>query len=142
MTADPEKKEPGFLYADDLVKNGRWEAFTLTIDAVQPPGAVRYANGRTEADKHVLSFEQTPKQWTVPTTQFRLLKLMLGRDTSKWTGQTVTLHPAFGKTPQGEGPFIRITPPESLPESRIPLGIRQWFGKDLTGQDINSAASK
>ncbi len=131
---NPEPKDSAFLYADDLAVNGKWAEVTVEIAEVVPPGGITYANKR-KTTKPTLKFKGKGKGWEIPKTQERLLSMMLGKDQSKWPGQKITLHAASGQTPFGEGPFIRIRP--TIRPALIPIGLRNWFGEDLTGQSIN-----
>ena len=128
-----QEKDSQFIYADDLISNGVWSDVTTTIAEVIPPGGLDYANKRTST-KFALKFEGKGKHWEMPTTQFRLIKMGLGRDLKKWAGQKITLYPAFGKTPFGQGPFIRCRP--LCPMYQVPGGIQQHMGKDLTNKKI------
>ncbi len=128
-----QEKDSQFIYADDLIINGVWSEVTTTIAEVIPPGGLAYANKRTST-KFALKFEGKGKHWEMPTTQFRLIKMGLGRDLKKWAGQKITLYPAFGKTPFGQGPFIRCRP--LCPMYQVPGGIQQHMGKDLTNKKI------
>ena len=128
-----QEKDSQFIYADDLIINGVWSEVTTTIAEVIPPGGLASANKRTST-KFALKFEGKGKHWEMPTTQFRLIKMGLGRDLKKWAGQKITLYPAFGKTPFGQGPFIRCRP--LCPMYQVPGGIQQHMGKDLTNKKI------
>ena len=128
-----QEKDSQFIYADDLIINGVWSEVTTTIAEVIPLGGLTYANKRTST-KFALKFEGKGKHWEMPTTQFRLIKMGLGRDLKKWVGQKITLYPAFGKTPFGQGPFIRCRP--LCPMYQVPGGIQQHMGKDLTNKKI------
>ena len=128
-----QEKDSQFIYADDLIINGVWSEVTTTIAEVIPPGGLAYANKRTST-KFALKFEGKGKHWEMPTTQFRLIKMGLGRDLKKWAGQKITLYPAFVKTPIGQGPFIRCRP--LCPMYQVPGGIQQHMGKDLTNKKI------
>ena len=128
-----QEKDSQFIYADDLIINGVWSEVTTTIAEVIPPGGLAYANKRTST-KFALKFEGKGKHWEMPTTQFRLIKMGLGRDLKKWAGQKITLYPAFGKTPFGQGPFIRCRP--LCPMYQVQGGIQQHMGKDLTNKKI------
>lgn len=129
-----QEKDSQFIYADDLIIKGVWSEVKIKIAAVIPPGGLTYANKR-KSTKFALKFVGKGKHWEMPSTQFRLLKMGLGRDLKKWVGQTVTLYPAFGKTPFGQGPFIRSRP--LCPIYEVPGGIQQHMGKDLTGKKLN-----
>ena len=128
-----QEKDSQFIYADDLIINGVWSEVTTTIAEVIPPGGLTYANKR-KSEKFALKFEGKGKHWEMPTTQFRLIQMGLGRDLKKWAGQKITLYPAYGKTPFGQGPFIRCRP--LCPIYQVPGGIQQHMGKDLTNKSI------
>jgi hypothetical protein len=127
------EQEEGFLYGDNLIKNGVWAEFELTIQDVLEPGAVTFANGRT-TDKPTLVFKGTSRKWVLPSTQQKLLKQMLGNTFDEWIGKKVTLRPAVCKTPQGEAPCVRVKPTVALRTIRIQ--VRNHFGEDLTGKEV------
>lgn len=133
MSAQIQEKDSQFIYADDLIIKGVWSEVKIKIAEVVPPGGLTYANKRSST-KYALKFEGKGKHWEMPTTQFRLLKMGLGRDLNKWKGKSITLYPARGKTPFGEGPFIRSRP--LCPIYTVPGGIQQQMGKDLTGNKV------
>jgi hypothetical protein len=133
MSAQIQEKDSQFIYADDLIIKGVWSEVKIKIAEVIPPGGLTYANKRSST-KYALKFEGKGKHWEMPTTQFRLLKMGLGRDLNKWKGKLITLYPAWGKTPFGKGPFIRSRP--LCPVYTVPGGIQQHMGKDLTGDKI------
>tara|TARA_S200002703_G_C3793894_1_gene245089 strand:+ start:762 stop:1178 length:417 start_codon:yes stop_codon:yes gene_type:complete len=133
MSAQIQEKDSQFIYADDLIIKGVWSEVKIKIAEVVPPGGLTYANKRSST-KYALKFEGKGKHWEMPTTQFRLLKMGLGRDLNKWKGKSITLYPAWGKTPFGKGPFIRSRP--LCPVYTVPGGIQQHMGKDLTGKKL------
>lgn len=133
MSAQIQEKDSQFIYADDLIIKGVWSEVKIKIAEVVPPGGLTYANKRSST-KYALKFEGKGKHWEMPTTQFRLLKMGLGRDLNKWKGKLITLYPAWGKTPFGKGPFIRSRP--LCPVYTVPGGIQQHMGKDLTGKKL------
>ena len=130
-------KDTAFLYADDLTKDGKFGEFQLTIAEVVAPGGIQYANTR-KTSKPTLRFRETQKCWELPKTQERLLNLMFGKNKDGWLGQQVTLHAALTNSPQGDGkcPAVRIRP--TVRAAMIPIGLRKWFGEDLTGEQINN----
>lgn len=131
-----KEKDSAFLYADDLVKDGKYAEFKITIAEVVPPGGLSYANKR-KTSKPTLRFARSPKGWEMPKTQVRLAEMFLGKDHSQWAGQQVTLYAALTRSPQGDGdcPAIRLRAP--IPASMIPIGIRKWIGQDLTGTQLS-----
>ena len=127
------EQEEAFLYGDNLIKNGVWAEFEVTIQDVLAPGAVTFANGRT-TDKPTLVFKGTSRKWVLPKTQQELLKQMLGNTFDEWIGKKVTLRPAVCKTPQGEAPCVRVKPTVAFRTIRIQ--VRNQFGEDLTGKEV------
>ena len=125
-------RDTQFLYADDLVKNGVFTDVPVTIAEVVAPGEIKYQNGR-ETSKPTLRLQGTPKCWEMPKTQYRLLCLMLGKDEGKWAGEKITLHAAQTRSPQdgSDCPAVRVR--STVPTALTPIGLRKWFGKDLTG---------
>jgi len=133
MTSHSKEQEPGFLYADNLIKRGVWSEFDVTIDEVIEAGGLTFANGQT-TNKPTLAFKGTSRKWVLPKTQQDLLKQMLGNTFDQWIGQKITLRPAVCKTPQGEAPCVRVKP--TIPNRHIRIGVRKQFGEPLTGQEV------
>ena len=133
MTSHSKEQEPGFLYADNLIKQGVWSEFDVTIDEVIEAGGLTFANGQT-TNKPTLAFKGTSRKWVLPKTQQDLLKQMLGNTFDEWIGQKITLRPAVCKTPQGEAPCVRVKP--TIPNRHIRIGVRKQFGEPLTGQEV------
>jgi hypothetical protein len=123
-----------FLYADDLVRDGKWIQATLTIKGVVPPNAIVGDNGKT-IDKVCLTFEKTPKILALCTTNERLCRLNCGSGQSEnWVGKSLTIYPslidAFGEK---DVPCIRVRLPKTIP---VPFGTRKHMGRDITNQPI------
>ena len=133
MTFHSKEQEPGFLYADNLIKQGVWSEFDVTIDEVIEAGGLTFANGQT-TNKPTLAFKGTSRKWVLPKTQQDLLKQMLGNTFDEWIGKKITLRPAVCKTPQGEAPCVRVKP--TIPNRHIRIGVRKQFGEPLTGQEV------
>lgn len=72
--------------------------FKLTIKSIAPKGTVKFDNGKMNADRPVVYFEETNKGWCVGKTQAKRMTLMLG-DMPKWPGQQVTLMRGLVKHP-------------------------------------------
>ena len=128
------QQEEGFLYADNLIKQGVWSEFDVEISDVIEAGGLTFANGQT-TNKPTLAFKGTTRKWVLPKTQQDLLKQMLGNSLEEWIGKKITLRPAVCKTPQGEAPCVRVKP--TIPNRHIRIGVRKQFGQPLTGQEVN-----
>ena len=133
MTSHSNEQEAGFLYADNLIKQGVWSEFSVTIAEVIEAGGVKFANGQTTI-KPTLVFKGTSRKWVLPKTQQDLLKQMLGNTFEEWIGQKISLRPAVCKTPQGEAPCVRVKP--TIPNRHIRIGVRKQFGEPLTGLEV------
>ena len=129
----PKEYGEGFLYADDLVKDGVWAEFHVTIAEVIPAGTIKCGNGQMINDKLTLRYEKAKKLHVIPVTVKRLIRFMHG-EPKGWPGCEITLYPAFGRTPQGEAPFIRVRPNCAVQD--LAIGIRKFLGEDLTGRDV------
>lgn len=126
------KKElgPEFLYADDLLRDGKWVEATLTIERIAEPGSLRGANGQT-VDDISLGFAKTKKWLVLNKTNKRLLRIETGSSKPDgWIGRQVTIYPAtinaFGEK---NVPCIRFRVTGGKP---VPFGARKFLGKDLT----------
>tara|TARA_R110000824_G_scaffold334226_2_gene520812 strand:+ start:4410 stop:4820 length:411 start_codon:yes stop_codon:yes gene_type:complete len=128
-----QEKDSQFIYADDLIRKGVWSEAEVEITEVIAPGGLKYGNGRVSS-KFAIRIKGKGKCWEMPTTQFRLIRMGLGRDLKKWIGKKITLYPAWGKTPFGKGPFIRSRP--LCPIYQVPGGVQQQMGNDLTGDKL------
>jgi hypothetical protein len=53
-----------FMHAEDLLQDGEWKQYTLTIDRVIPPGELTYQNKQV-CESHVLCFKQTQKMFAI-----------------------------------------------------------------------------
>ena len=125
-------KDRQFIYADDLLRKGVWSEAEVEITEVIPPGGLTYGNGRVSS-KFAIRIKGKGKCWEMPTTQFELIKMGLGRDFKEWIGKKITLYPAWGPIPSGgNGSFIRSRP--LCPMYQVTPRIQRQMGNDLTGK--------
>lgn len=131
----PNKREYGdsFLYAEDLVSDGKWVSATLTIKSVIDPNTITGDNGKV-VEKRCLTFEGKDKIYAMPATAERVCKMNFGtKDYEKWVGKTVTVYPtlidAFGEK---DVPCVRIR----TQKKQIPFAVRKQLGRDLTGTPV------
>lgn len=130
MSQHKNELGPEFLYADDLLRDGRWIEATLTIREIAEPGTLKGANGEVVKDMS-LGFEKTRKWLVLNKTNKRLLRIETGSSKPEgWIGHKVTLYPAtinaFGEK---NVPCIRVRLSDGKP---VPFGVRKFLGKDLT----------
>ena len=121
---------PQFLYADDLLKDGKWVEVKLTITRHVPGGTLTGAD-KSVVEHDAIGFEGTDKLLVLNKTNSRLLKIATGSSKpAGWIGKTVAVFPvsinAFG---QQNLPCIRIRVKDGQP---VPFGVRKFMGKDLT----------
>ena len=119
-----------FLYADDLLKDGKWVEARLTISRHVPGGTLTGADKST-VDADAIGFDGTDKLLVLNKTNTRLLKIATGSSKpAGWIGKTVALYPvsinAFG---QQNLPCIRVRVADGQP---TPFGVRKFLGRDLT----------
>ena len=131
-----DKKEygDGWLYADDLIRNGKWDSVSLPIAEVISPNTIEAGHPKKLVDKWTLKFKGKTgeKLLALNLTNSRLLTLALGSSAPRdWEGKTITLYPAYGNCfGDKDVPWIRIqTPPNTI----IPKGIRRHLGTSLVG---------
>ena len=125
-------KDPLFIYADNLVRDGKWLTPTVTIEHVHLKGTVQGADKRL-VDKPCVKFKGSDKMLVLNATNESLLRLQFGSsDYKQWEGQKIVLEPrmiaeAFGER---DVPVIRVLLPDDIP---VPFRLRKHIGKRLTG---------
>lgn len=117
----------GFLASDDIGYNeSGGKTVSPVIREYKPAGTV-IDSKKQVVELPVLYFEKSPKGFVLNKTNERILKLVLGKDISKWPGNKITLGvgfvAAFGER---DVPVIRVQPPKGIP---LPFGVRKWLGK-------------
>lgn len=135
MQTPPNKDlGPEYLYAEDLLIDGEWKEFTLTVKAVHPPGTVKKKEGGT-IDKPVVEFEKTAKRLVLCKTNQRLAHMVMGTaKVSEWVGKKMTLYAGRGKAFGYMTPWIRIRTTAGM----TPYGVRKHLGDDLTGTRVDT----
>lgn len=135
MGLDKEEKESRWLYAEDLLKDGKWTEATVTIEECIAPGTLKSADKRP-VERTVLKFVKCAKMLVLNNTNRRLIKMQIGtEDQSKWLGRKITVYPTCLAHCFGESnvPAIRIRCTSGVP---IPFNMRKQLGNDLTGQTL------
>ena len=119
----------GFIYGDDLLRDGRWHEQSLVIAEVIPAGTIKGAD-RTIVDKPALRFEGAKKLLVVNATNSRILKVETGNSNPKgWTGKEIVIYPAKIRAFGEETLCVRIRNRSGRPLAK---GVRKWLGTDLT----------
>ena len=128
-----------FLRAEDLLHQGKWGEFTLTIKAAHDPNTVRAAD-KTMIDKPVIDFEKTDKRLVLGVTNQRLIKCATGAETTDdLIGKRITLFAVIGDWfGEKNVTAIRIRVPEDQPK---PFIKKQNMGKDITGVRVVSESA-
>ena len=88
-----DKKEYGdeFLYAEDLIKNGDYQAFKLRVAEVIPPNTLTAAN-KQKIPHYTLRFEGAKKLLVICSrTNAKLIKYATKKDVANCVGEMLTL---------------------------------------------------
>ena len=130
MNAAKKDLGPQFLYADDLIRDGRWIEAKLTIANHIVGGTLTGADG-TRVDKDAISFEKTDKILVLNRTNTRLIRIATGNSKPEgWIGKSIVVYPvrikAFGEDNLAA---IRVRAGDGKP---VPKGVRKFMGTDLT----------
>lgn len=132
----PVKDNPDsrFLHAEDLLRDGEWKEYTLTILEVIEPG-FRYDNNQIET-AHIIKFKEgTGKMLSLSARcNRRIMPFATGSaKPEEWVGKRIAVYAARGTWFKEENlAAVRIRP---LPGARPKLN-RKDVGVDLTGTRI------
>ena len=121
----------GFLHAEDMLVEGVWKQFTLTITEVIPRNTIRGGDDKI-IEKEVVVFKETDKRLILGKTNARLMKFATGSGKpAEWVGKKITLYPSMGDWfGQKNVAAIRVR----LAESKArPFLQSKNLGVDLTG---------
>lgn len=125
---------PGYLHAEELLVDGEWKRFALTIKTVHEKNTIKSADG-TLIDKYVLEFAETAKRLVLGTTNVRLATCAVGTSkAAKWPGKKLSIYAAQGDWfGQKDVAAIRV----AVPAGRArPFIAKKDLGKDLTGTKV------
>lgn len=126
-----------FLHAEDLLQDGEWKQYQLTISKVIPPGELKYKNGQM-ADCRVLCFKETAKMFSLSAKcNCRVMPYATGSaDQEKWVGRRITVYPSRLEECFGERDIacVRV---RAMPGAKPKLS-RKDVGVDLTGTKVET----
>ena len=126
---------PQFLYADDLLRDGRWIEAKLVIASHIPANTLRGADN-SPVEKDAIGFEKTDKLLVLNRTNTRLIRIATGNSKPDgWIGKSIVVYPvrinAFGESNLAA---IRVRAGDGKP---VPKGVRKFMGVDLTTETRN-----
>lgn len=138
MSKVKEQIDSRFLHAEDLIHDGEWKQYTLTIDKVIMPGELTYENKQV-CESYVLCFvnpvTKAEKMLAISAKcNQRLMPYATGSaKPDKWPGRKITLYAARGNW-FGEAGIaaIRIRPQPGAHPKLSPKDL----GVDLTGTRV------
>lgn len=115
-----------FLYAEDMLCDGKFKAVEVEISEVHEPGTIKKADGGT-VDKPALSFKGATKKLVLCKTNVALIKFAVGdASPEKWVGKkiklVVRLVDAFGS---------KVTAIRVWPSVPIRKGLVKYLGDGI-----------
>jgi hypothetical protein len=138
MAGVKDNSDGRFLHAEDLLRDGEWKQYTLTIAEVIPPG-FKYANGQT-CEQYILKFaEGSGKMFSLSAKcNRRIMPYATGTsDPDNWVGKKITVYAARGTWFKEDNlAAVRIRP---QPGAKPKLNIKD-VGVDLTGTKVMPVA--
>lgn len=141
MAGVKDNPDSRFLHAEDLLQDGEWKQYALTIDEVIPPGTITYENKQVE-NNYVLKFKEGTGKMLALSAKCNRRIMPYATGTAlpeKWTGKRITVYAARGNWFKEENlAAVRIRP---LPGARPKLNIKD-VGQDLTGTKVKPLTDK
>lgn len=130
---------PEYLKAEDLIRDGKWCEYTLTIESVTPANTVKAADGKW-IEHPIVSFRKAQKKFICGKTNRRLVIYAAGdSDESKWVGHEITLRACKGDWFGHKNiAALRVAPPQG--DGPRPHIAKKDYGVSLTGQKVGSEA--
>ena len=125
---------PDYLHAEDLLVDGEWKRFALTVKAVHDKNTIKSGDGKL-IDKYILEFQETAKRLVMGSTNVRLATCAVGTSkVSKWVGRKLSIYAAQGNWfGQKDVAAIRIAVPAGRARPFVTAAV---MGKDLTGTKV------
>lgn len=135
MAKVKDNPDSRFLHAEDLLQDGEWKQYRLTIAEVFGPGEITYQNKQVEQNRVLKFKEGTGKMFSLSSKcNQRLMPFATGSSKPEnWVGKVITVYAARGNWFGEENlAAVRIRP---LPGARPKLAAKD-LGEDLTGTKV------
>ena len=119
-----------YLYAEDLLINGRFKSPTVTISEYIPANTLTTKNHR-KVDRPSIRFRGKEKVFVLNKTNRRMIHLVTGQDEGPgWVGWTITLQARVGEAFGDDNClFLRVMPTEGM---AIPRSLMKRLGRRAT----------
>ena len=115
-----------FLYAEDLLSDGKFAKAVVTIEAIHEPGTIQRAD-KQFVDKRAISFAGKSKMLVLCKTNDSLMKYATGdADPAKWVGKKITIVVRIVDAFGARVPAIRVWP--TVP---IRKGLVKFLGEEV-----------
>jgi hypothetical protein len=126
MSKEQQSYGSAFLYAEDLLSDGKFKSVEVEISEVHEPGTIKKADGGF-VDKPALSFKGATKKLVLCKTNVALIKFAVGDALpEKWVGKriklVVRLVDAFGS---------KVTAIRVWPSVPIRKGLVKYLGEEI-----------
>lgn len=131
MAKSQDNYGPEYLYAEDLLRSGKYLTVQVTIEQVIPPGTLRTASKKL-VDRPTLKFVDKKKMLVLNKTNESVLKFIVGDgDISCASGTSITLEPRDIKFGADDIVALRIMPPRGV---KIRKSVADRLGKPASWQ--------
>ena len=114
-----------FLYAEDLIHNGRFNTAKVTIEEVIPPDTLRSADKKL-IDKTTLRFVGKDKLLILCKTNEQVLRYVTGEGPERWAGHRINIQARTVQAFGSETVALRVMP---TPGQKIRKAIADRLGK-------------
>ncbi len=126
MNKEQQQYGSQYLYAEDLLSDGKFKSVEVEISEVHEPGTLQKAD-KSYVDKPALSFKNATKKLVLCKTNVSLIKFAVGdADPAKWIGKkiklVVRLVDAFGS---------KVTAIRVWPTVPIRKGLVKFLGDEI-----------
>ena len=127
---------PEYLKAEDLLKDGAWQEYSLKIKEVIPGETIKASDG-TVIKHPIVLFEKAGKRLILGKLNQRLMKYATGTSVmAEWVGKTITLRACKGNWFGQQGvAAIRLALPKA---GAKPFVKKADMGEVLTGQRVDA----
>ena len=126
---------PLYLKAEDMLRDGEWQEYTLTISEVIPANTVRSADN-TLIEHPIICFKGAEKRFICGKTNRRLVVFACGSaKEEQWVGHKISLRACKGNWfGEKNVAALRVVPPQG--DGARPKIAKKDYGTSLTGQKV------